>query len=199
MRPRDDHGTRGPLSLRVSSSLPPLAALFVSLVAIPARADVSSWLFAGGGASALYRPHTSGDTAGALQFDAGMGSSPAAALAVGGLLRMQTRIGGGSDLGLFVRTASGGFVRGNWGAALDLGGYERWWGPAPAPGYAGSVVLGGPWGLTLSLNAARDTKDANTFTAVLGVDLARLSVYRTSGLSWMPNPFPSPQPRESLQ
>jgi hypothetical protein len=184
-----------PVSPRPSSRIAFLAAVTVALSAVPARADVSSWLFAGGGASALYRPHVSGDTAAAMQFDAGMGSSPAAAIAVGGLVRMQTRIGDGSDFGLFVRTATGGFVRGNWGGAIDLGGYERWWGPASAPGYAGSLVLGGPWGLTLSLNAARDTKDANTFTAVFGIDLARLSVYRTSGLGWMPNPFPTP-PRE---
>jgi hypothetical protein len=184
-----------PVSPRPSSRIAFLAAVTVALSAVPARADVSSWLFAGGGASALYRPHLSGDTAAAMQFDAGMGSSPAAAIAVGGLVRMQTRIGDGSDFGLFVRTATGGFVRGNWGGAIDLGGYERWWGPASAPGYAGSLVLGGPWGLTLSLNAARDTKDANTFTAVFGIDLARLSVYRTSGLGWMPNPFPTP-PRE---
>ncbi|HEX3595761.1 MAG TPA: hypothetical protein VHU80_11680 [Polyangiaceae bacterium] len=183
------------MSPRPSSRIAFLAAVTVALSAVPARADVSSWLFAGGGASALYRPHVSGDTAAAMQFDAGMGSSPAAAIAVGGLVRMQTRIGDGSDFGLFVRTATGGFVRGNWGGAIDLGGYERWWGPASAPGYAGSLVLGGPWGLTLSLNAARDTKDANTFTAVFGIDLARLSVYRTSGLGWMPNPFPTP-PRE---
>jgi hypothetical protein len=185
-----------PVSLRPSSFLAPLAALVVSLAAVPARADVSSWLFAGGGVSTLYRPHVSGgDGAAAMQFDAGMGSSPAAKFAVGGLVRMQTRIGDGSDFGLFVRTATGGFVRGNWGGAIDLGGYARGWGPASAPGYAGSVVLGGPWGLTLCLNAARDTRDANTFTAVFGIDLARFSVYRTTGLGWLPNPFPTP-PRE---
>jgi hypothetical protein len=183
--------------LRSSAQVAFVALLGVFLRAAPARADVSSWLFAGGGASTLYRPHLGGDAVGAMQLDAGMGSSPAASFAVGGLVRMQTRFGDGSDFGLFVRTATGSFVRGNWGAAIDLGAYERWWGPASAPGYAGSLVLGGPWGLTLALNAARDTQDANTFSVVFGIDFARLSIYRTSGLSWMPNPFPSPHSEHS--
>ena len=77
---------------------------------------------------------------------------------------------------------------------MDLGGFGRFWGKT-APGYAGTVSLGGPWGLTVALDAGHDTNGASTFAAVLGIDLARMSVYRSSGLGWMPNPFPSP-PRE---
>ena len=184
------------MSLRPSLSAAPLAALALVLAAAPARADVSSWIFAGAGPSGLYRSGASGEYAASMQLDAGMGSSPSAAVVVGGLFRTRTRFGDGTDLGLYVRTATGGFTRGTWGGAIDLGGYERWWGQA-APGYGGSIVLGAPWGITLSLDAARDTKEVNTFAAVLGIDFARLTVYRSSGLGWMPNPFPSPRPGES--
>ena len=190
--------TGGAVSLRPLLTTAPgavLAALAFALAAAPARADVSSWLFAGAGPSGLFRSGASNDYAASMQLDAGMGSTPKAAVAVGGLLRMHTRFGDGTDLGLYVRTATGGFSRGTWGGAIDLGGYERWWGQA-APGYAGSIVLGAPWGITLSLDAARDTKEVNTFACVLGIDFARLTVYRSSGLGWMPNPFPSPRPSE---
>jgi hypothetical protein len=170
-------------------------ALAFVLGASTARADVSSWIFAGSGPSGLFRPGMSSDYAASLQLDTGIGSSPKGAVVVGGLFRLHTRFGDGTDLGLYVRTATGGFARGNWGGAIDLGGYERWWGPA-APGYAGSIVLGAPWGIQLSLDAARDTNEVNTFAAVLGIDFARLTVYRSSGLGWMPNPFPSPRAGE---
>jgi hypothetical protein len=169
-----------------------LIGLSVLGTATEARADVSSWLFAGGGASVVNRSGSTGDVAGSLQLDAGMGSSPAHAVAVGGLVRTRTRFGDGTDLGGYVRTATGGFVRGSWGGALDLGGFGRFWGQT-APGYGGTLSLGAPWGITLGLDAARDTQGLTTFALVLGIDLARMSVYRSTGLSWMPNPFPSPR------
>jgi hypothetical protein len=174
--------------------VPLLAALAAPLFAGTARADVSSWLFAGAGPQGLYRSGASGAYAGSLQLDAGMGSSPKGPIAVGGLARVRTRFGDGTDAGLFVRTATGGFVRGTWGAALDLGAFERFW-DKTVPGYAGTVSFGGPWGLTIALDASRDTHGATAVAAVLGIDLARMSVYRSSGLDWFPNPFPTP-PRE---
>jgi hypothetical protein len=178
------------VSLRPSSFAAPLAASLVFLLPAPARADVSSWLFLGGGASGVFRPHVSGHGDAALQIDAGLGSTPAASVVVGGLFRMQTHFGDGTDFGAFLRTATGGFARGTWGGAIDLGAIVRCW--QPSPGYAGSLVLGGPWGLTLSLGAARDGDERTTVTGVLGIDLARLTVHRTSGTEWMPNPYPSP-------
>jgi hypothetical protein len=166
------------------------AALFLCVG--PARADVSSWLFTGVGPSLRDRPGLSSDVATSLQIDSGLGSSPKAAVAVGGLLRLQTRFAEGTDLGLFVRTATGGYVRGAWGAALDLGGFVHPWGTS-TEGYAGTLSLGAPWGITLDLDAARDANDARKWSAVLGIDFARFSIYRSTGLSWLPNPFPSPQ------
>jgi hypothetical protein len=179
------------VSLRLSSFAAPLAASVVLLLSAQARADVSSWLFLGGGVSGVFPPHGSGHGDAALQIDSGLGSTPAAPVVVGGLVRMQTHFGDGTDFGLFLRTATGGFARGTWGGAIDLGGIVRTW--QPSPGYAGSLVLGGPWGLTLSLGAARDGDERTTVTGVLGIDLARLTVHRSSGTEWMPNPFPSPR------
>ena len=179
------------VSLRLSSFVAPLVASVVFFLPAEARAVVSSWLFLGGGVSGVFPQHTSGHGDGALQIDAGLGSTPAASVVMGGLFRMQTHFGDGTDFGAFLRTASGGFARGTWGGAIDLGAIVRTWNPSP--GYAGTLVLGGPWGLTLSLGAARDGHELTTTTAVFGVDLARLTVHRSSGEQWMPNPFPSPR------
>jgi hypothetical protein len=178
---------RSPLSCLVLSSS-------LLLVAGTARADVSSWLFAGGGAG-LRDQSGQRATAAALELDTGIGSSPAAPLAVGGLLKLNTRFGQGSDFGLYLRTATGGYVRGGWGAAIDLGTLSRWE-QGVHPGYGGAVSLGAPWGVTLDLNAARDNKERNAFVAVVGIDFARFSVYRATGTSWFPNPFPSPRPTD---
>lgn len=159
--------------------------------AATARADVSSWLFAGGGASLIDRGG-SRSTAGSMQLDAGMGSSPVHPFAVGGLARLNTHFGDGSDLALLLRVATGGYVRGDFGAALDLGGYLRTWGDKK-PGLEGGLSLGAPWGITLNLGAALGPDQARTYTAILGVDLARLTVHRSTGLGWWPNPYPSPR------
>jgi hypothetical protein len=31
-----------------------------------------------------------------------------------------------------------------------------------------------------------------TYAVVLGLDLARFTIYRSTGTSWFPNPYPSP-------
>jgi hypothetical protein len=177
------------ISLR---SLVPALALAGSLVlsTSPARADVSSWLFAGFGPSSIIRKGTT-DVRGSLQLDAGVGSSPAGAFAMGGLVRAHVHFGGGADFGLFWRTATGGYVRGNWGAALDLGGYVRTW-TEGSPGAAGTISLGAPLGIVLNLDAGRGRDDVTTLAAVIGFDFARFTIYRETGTNWFPNPFPSP-------
>jgi hypothetical protein len=169
---------------------PSVVALGLGLAA-PARADVSSWLFTGFGASLLQRPSVRPSVVPSLQIDTGLGTSPANALAVGGLLRMQTRFGEGTDFGLLVRTATRGYVRGDWGAAVDLGGYLRKWGDG-SPGLAGSVSFGAPFGITLNADVTQGPSEVRTFAAVLGLDFARFTVYRSTGLGWWPNPYPSP-------
>jgi len=160
-----------------------------------ARADTSSWLFLGPGASHLERRNESNVERFLLQFDTGLGTPPRNPVIVGGIFRVQTHFGDGTDLGLLVRTASRGFVNGDWGGAIDLGGYQRFWGEGSS-GFTGSLVLGAPWGLTLSAGGSLGTNDARTFSAVLGVDLARLTVYRRTGDTWWKNPFPAYRPEE---
>jgi len=164
----------------------------LSFWAAPARADVASWLFVGGGPSVLDRPSADRTVAGSLQLDTGLGTSPSRLLAVGGLLRMHTRFGDGSDFGLLVRTATRGYSLGDFGAAIDLGGYLRTWGDQK-PGLGGTLSLGAPWGITLNLDAGLGPNDVRTYAAVLGLDLARFTIYRSTGTGWWSNPFPSPR------
>lgn len=169
------------------------AALVLGAVlgASPARADVSSWLFTGAGPSVHDR---AGErrTFASLQIDAGMGSPAEHAVSVGGLLRLHTHFQRGSDYGLFLRTATRGYNLGAFGLALDLGGYLRPWGEEK-PGLAGTLSLGAPWGITLNADAALGPSDIRTYALVLGVDLVRLTVYRSVGLNWWSNPYPTPR------
>lgn len=164
-------------------------------VASSAHADVSSWFFVGGGPSWHGWQGTSGHVvlAPSLELETGFGTTPKNPLVLGWLMNGQALFGYGIDLGLSARLATRGFVLGDWGAALDLGGYARFWG-AESFGGQGSLVLGAPWGITLNLNAARGSSNAVSFSGVLGVDFLRLTVYRTTGESWMLNPFPPEQP-----
>jgi len=170
----------------------PVSGFFVASCVFSgnAHADVSSWLFVGSGPSMTERRNEPSTEQLSLQLESGLGTDPSHWLIVGGLGRVHTHFGEGSDLALLVRTASNGFVNGDWGGAIDLGGYQRWW-RAGSTGGTGSLVLGAPWGITVSLGAGLGTNDARTYSAVLGVDLARLTVYRTSGTGWWTNPFPA--------
>ena len=157
----------------------------------PARADVSSWLFVGGGAGSLDGPGNA-ETYGGLRFQLGMGSSPNAPIVVGGTAHTLSFFGAGTDVGLSARIATGGFVRGGWGLALDAGGYQRWWGIGSS-GALGSLSLGAPWGIQAVFDVEMGTNDARTYAAFVGVDFLRLTVYRTTGTSWFPNPLPGAQ------
>jgi hypothetical protein len=174
----------------------PCFFLAAALSPATARADVSSWLFIGPGASHLERRDASAGVQRFLfQLDTGLGTPPADPVVVGGLFRMQTHFSEGTDLALLVRTASRGFVNGDWGGALDLGGYQRFWAEGSS-GFTGSLALGAPWGVTLSVGGSLGTNDARTFSAVLGIDFARLTVYRRTGDQWWKNPFPAYRPEE---
>ena len=164
-----------------------LAAL-VLLVPSRARADVSGWANVSAGPTFI-DDGTETLTQGALSLQAGVGSEPSTAFVGGGLFHLETHFQRGSDIGLLARVATQGYALGRWGVALDLGGYERFWGVGSAGGL-GALVLGAPWGITLRGEAALGTNDARTFGLVLGVDLARLTVFRSSGEDWFPNPFP---------
>ena len=155
-----------------------------------ARADVSSWFYAGGGVSSMSQDHGPSDGRGTMQLEMGMGSPPYASVIVGGLLKTMTFFGQGTDLALVARAATGGFVRGGFGLALDAGGYERWWGPENSAGFMGSIILGAPFGLQLAAMTEQGANSTRVYGVTLGVDFLRLTVYRTALASFWPNPFP---------
>jgi hypothetical protein len=184
-----------PDSKRRRHLLSAVCALFVLAGASEARADVSSWMFVGSGPSVIDESKTPAESQAALQVETGLGTPPAHDVIGGGMLRMHTHFTQGTDLGLLLRAASHGFVNGGWGGAVDLGGYQRWWGSG-SQGLMGSLVLGAPWGITLSLGAGVGNDEARMYTASLGVDLARLTVYRRTGFDWWNNPFPAYRPED---
>jgi len=126
-----------------------------------------------------------------LHFDTGMGTSAKNPIVVGGLLRVQGYFGGGADFGLLARFATRGYARGDFGLGVDAGMYQRWWG-ADSTGFAGNLVLGAPWGLTLLGGATIGSGEQRGYFASLGIDLALLTVHRHTGLDWFANPMRSP-------
>jgi hypothetical protein len=165
------------------------AALLAVLHAREARADVTSWFYAGGGIMALTHSQLPTDHPAALQLEMGVGSPPHGSVIVGGLLKTMTFFGDGTDLALVARGATGGFVRGGFGVALDAGAYQRWWGIENSTGFMGSLVLGAPFGLQLAATTEQGS-NVHVYGATLGIDFLRLTVYRTALRSFWSNPFP---------
>ena len=171
------------------------SALASLLGARPARADVSSWAFVGGGVSALHQNALSSRAVPSMRVHFGLGSDPSHPFVVGGLFSLEPHFGYGSDLSLSLRTATRGYVTGGFGLALDVGPYERFWGEHSVGG-AGTLWLGAPWGVSLGAGASLGSHDARGFSAILGIDFARLTVYRNSGTSWFLNPYPAYRPKD---
>lgn len=186
------------------SAIPALLAVGSTLAllaeASPARAEASAWAFVGGGALAWKQGDastmTTGNTGafagnGTMIIEAGAGTSPDGKAIFGGLFRLQPIFGHGTDLSLLVRGCSHGFQAGDWGFAVDAGGYLRTWGPQIGGGFAGGVSLGMPLGFTVSLQTEIGTNKAVSLGAVAGIDLLRLTVYRETLKNWWQNPAPS--------
>jgi len=169
-------------------------ALALLCAARPARADVSSWVFAGGGVSQLAQNALSSRTVASMRVHFGLGTDPSHPLVLGGVFSWEPHFGYGSDISQSVRLATRGYVNGGLGLALDLGPYERFWGEGSVGG-AGSVWLGAPWGVSLGLSGSVGSHDARGFSAILGIDFARLTVYRNTGTSQFLNPFPAYRPQ----
>jgi hypothetical protein len=176
-----------------------LALAAASLAGREARADVSSWM--GGGAGyALERNRVIGhdDYATAFTYSFGVGSSPLKPFVLGGVFRGTTFVDLGTDLGVAVRGATGGFARGDWGVAIDAGALWRGWrgssyGEWPLQGV---VTVGAPWGLQLALGTELGTLTgglgARGGFAALEIDLLRLTVMRQGPTEqWWPNPAPA--------
>lgn len=172
-----------------------LAFLAVLTVATPARADISSWLAVGGGYGLARNSATSfTDSAGAFSASIGVGTDPKSRFIFGGVFRSVTYVGLGTDIGLGARVCTGGFARGDWGLAFDLGVGYRYWGDGQIP-IQPMLTLGAPWGLQLGVGAnvfgLSDSQALGGF-AVLEVDLLRLTIMRQGSTdnAWK-NPLPA--------
>jgi hypothetical protein len=183
--------------VRRSLALPLAIAAFIA--SSDANADVTSWLAVGGGeALERNRPASTRDFAPALTYSVGVGSSPLASFVLGGLLRGKTMFGLGTDVGVAVRAASGGFARGDWGGALDVGALWRSWRGGNYGDWPLQAVLtgGSPWGLQLAagielFSIAGGTSAQGGFAA-LEIDLLRLTLMRQGPSErWWPNPNPA--------
>jgi hypothetical protein len=160
-----------------------------------ARADVSSWAYVGSGASSLKQQDLDLKVDPTLAIETGIGTPATHPFVLGGMFKLKGLIGDGADLGLALRLATRGFVTGQFGLALDAGPYQRFWGAGSSGGQA-ALVVGAPWGITLSVGGGMGTHDAREIGATLGLDFARLTVYRLSGENWFPNPHPAFRPKE---
>ena len=174
-------------------------ALAIGLAARPAKADVSSWLAVGGG-YALQRDWRAGENqlAPTLSYSMGVGSSPLSPFVLGGLVRGTTFIGYGTDLGVGLRGATGGFARGDWGVALEMDALWRPWrsGSFGQWPLQAAVTAGSPWGFQVTVGAefasVSDQRSAVGGFAVLEIDLLRLTVMRQGGTErWWYNPVPA--------
>jgi hypothetical protein len=165
-----------------------LVVAFLLVSAREARADVSSWFYAGAGATSLAQTQFETVHPFTLQTELGVGSPPDKAVIVGGLVKSFTYFGHGTDLAFTARGASGGFVRGGFGFAIDAGFYERWWGQGSA-GFLGSIALGAPFGLQLAGTTEQGSNSVHSYGLTLGIDLLRLTVYRTTSQNYWPNPI----------
>jgi hypothetical protein len=186
--------------VRPRSVFPFVVATFA--LALPprgARGDVTSWLAIGGGYGVQRdRVAKHNQFATTLTYSLGVGSSPLSPLVLGGLVRGTSFLGLGTDLGVAVRAATGGFARGEWGAAIEAGGLWRPWLNGVYGEWPVQAVLtgGSPWGLELavgaefaSLSGARAAVGA---FAALEIDLLRLTVMRQGATEkWWYNPAPA--------
>lgn len=187
-----------------------LFALGLVAVARPAHAEPSAWLSGGGGVAIQSRSTTVGadglavpngasgvDTRPAMSFALGVGTTPAARFAVGGVLRFTTFFEQGTDIAIGPRFATGGFARGDFGLAFDLGVAFRTYkdgvyGRVPLQAIA---LFGVPFGAQLGLGVQAFSLDGGAQTAggfaLLELDVLRLTVLRQgSSTNLWENPSP---------
>lgn len=165
------------------------AGALLFFLTAPARADVTSWLYLGGGIASSHFAQGPTGRPGTLAFELGMGSPPDKDVIVGGLFKTFTYFDDGTDFALALRGASGGFVRGGFGFAIDAGAYQRFWG-ASSTGFVGALVLGAPFGIQLEATTQQGSSDVRVYGATIGIDFLRLTVYRTAVQSYWRNPLP---------
>lgn len=179
---------------------PVLVAASLALPLLAARAALAqptAWTALGGGAMAWKQGNPAADenavpdyrVDGTFTVEAGVGTPDRYPVIVGGLFRITPLLsaGTGADLAWLARVCTRGFQVGGFGLAADVGVYARTWG-TPSQGFAGSLSLGAPLGLTLSAHAMVGSDDLLAFGGSVSLDLLRLTLYRETLLEWWPNP-----------
>lgn len=171
-------------SIAASLALPLLAAR-------AAHAGPTAWAAVGGGAMGWKQTTGTPDfrADGALFIEAGAGIPSRYPVIVGGLFRVTPLLGKneGADMAWLARVCTRGYQVGGFGLAADIGVYARTWG-TPSQGFAGSLSLGAPLGLSLSFHAMAGSDDLLAFGGSISLDLLRLTLYRETLLNWWPNP-----------
>jgi len=175
-----------------------------------AHAEPSAWLSGGAGLAIQQRATTldasgvalpSGEagteTRPAMSFALGVGTTPAARFVVGGVFRVTTFFAQGTDVSIGPRFATGGFARGDFGLALDLGVAFRTYkdgiyGRVPVQAV---VLFGVPFGLQAGLGVQAFSLDGGNQTAgafaMIELDVLRLTVLRQgSSTRFWENPSP---------
>ncbi len=170
--------------------------LGVALTPRPAAAQATSWMYLGGGSGSLKSDEAR--TRGLVQIDAGLGVPADRAIVWGALFRLQPYWDSGIDLGLVGRAVTRGYARGEFGLGLDVGVMQRWWGES-STSLTANLVLGGPWGIAVNGGVSYGGEQSQTLFATIGIDFARLTVHRHSGLNWFQNPMRSPEPSPQEQ
>ncbi|MCS6898278.1 MAG: hypothetical protein RMJ98_00730 [Myxococcales bacterium] len=168
-------------------------ALTLLLGSSVAQAEVTSWLFVGGGASRVELTSGSSPLRFHLPANLGVGLQPSLPVIVGIGVKIHPYFGEGLDYGAYLRAATQGYVLGGFGVALDAGGYLRSF-DSEASGLMGILNLGIPWGGVISLNYGRSREGEQTLGATVGIDFLRLTVYRLSGEQQWPNVRPAWRP-----
>lgn len=193
-------GKRASASSLLPRALAGLAVAASVTFASVASADVSSWLSAGAGHGLKHNDATgSFEGAASASFALGVGTDPLRPVVIGGVLRSTTYFSLGTDLGLSLRAATGGFARGQWGVALDAGPMWRSFGRGEYGRWpiAAMATLGAPWGVQLGLGGevfriAGDDAHARGVVALLEIDLLRLTVMRQGKTDrYWDNPSPA--------
>lgn len=157
-----------------------------------ARADASSWAYAGGGALLLKEAKEQFTPRGAMSFEYGLGTNPDGAFILGGLARLTPVFGLGPDMSICFRAATHGFQASRFGVALDAGYFQRLWG-SYSSGVTGTFTIGFPLGFSLSLHGIYASNDTLGYGAIAGIDFLRLTIYRQVLLDSWPNPSPAHQ------
>jgi hypothetical protein len=177
-------------SARALGVLLPLVGVLSAVT--PAAADTSTWYSLAPGVSFIDQGEEL--ASGLLELDLGVGLPARGPLVLGAVGHLAAHFAVGADLGGAARLTTGGYSRGEWGLGMDLGAHYRVATTGGAAGY-GRLLVGGPFGLVGALGGSYGEGSVTTLTFSLGLDLARLTVHRTSGTSWYPSPLASQSDR----